>query len=238
MMEKIKSGFRAEETRPLPAAEEPAPASPGPTSAASLTGKRLRELIKEAAAPPSPAGGDPEPKRGLGLEGVFKRRQTVADAPDPEPAPDEELLERLFDEVTPPGEEVEAPASIWADLGATDDFPLEEAPFSLDDPEQIDWSANPLGETRSPAPETLAPSWAGWSPPAEPDGEPESPALPAATTTPADSPLAGLAPDLAGAVERVAQAMAGGSLNESQLNALTDLVRAVAAAARAETPPS
>lgn len=281
MMEKIKSGFRADDVRPQPAGEEPAPpsAGPAPTSAASLTGKRLRELIKEAAvspAPPPPVG-ESEPKRSLGLEGVFRRRQAPTESPEPTPVPeafppqDEELLERLFDPsmdtpgANPPLAQDDGPASIWADLVATspsvEDEPSalfeEEGDFDLGEPEPIDWSANPLGETRAQTRESLAPAWPGWSEPVEEAAEiPTQPSYAAldvnhsepAVPTPEPSPLAPavsppspageLSPDLAGAVKRVAQAVAAGSLTESQLNAITDLVKAVAAASQPGTSPS
>ena len=229
-------------------------------------------MIKEAAGTPSPpptSAGDPEPKRSLGFEGVFKRRQAASEdstalAPEAATPPqDEDLLERLFDsspdipDEDPLVEKVEESAPIWADLEppspSVGDEPRpifeEESTFSLADPEPIDWSANPLGETSADTGESLAPSWAGWSPLEEPAGETESllrpgylpdsdgdqasPSLRSRPASPASEPSSGMVE----AVEVLVRAVAAGALSESQLNAITDLVRAVAAASR-PTPPT
>ncbi len=109
MVGKIKSGLRVDDARrseePV-AVPPPTPASP--VSAASLTGRRLRELLKEATGSAAAPGSDPprdpvERQPNPAMEGFFKRRLASKDDPiavtaEPRQSDDaaDELFERLF----------------------------------------------------------------------------------------------------------------------------------------------
>jgi len=164
VMDKIKSGLRTEEGRPGEI-ESLGKAPPDPSdSPATVTGKRLRELIREASrqttkvdqpSPQSVSEQDPEPpvKRTSSFEGVFKRRAVARDhesesarlpldSLEPSDFPADDLLERLFDPEPVKGnhDSLDTQAVAWPEH--TD----VEAPQLSEDEDAIESESEPLDD--------------------------------------------------------------------------------------------
>jgi hypothetical protein len=171
MMDKIKSGLRPDEPKP----EEEALSAPPPErveSPAVSTGKRLRELIKEAASQPveSPSAWT-EPTSALAdkrphvIEGLLKWRPGArdheermdplpAESPDPARSADD-LLERLFAPASQPDPEPVqeppvVPASLWAEPVTTWGDQAEAEAESNWDEEMESLFADPVSQEPEP----------------------------------------------------------------------------------------
>ena len=133
VMDKLKAGLRGDDPRdPAVIAEPPRPLAA--ESPVATTGKRLRELIKEAsgyatASPAFETTRDPEKKAGHTLDAVLRWRAGAKDDAATEPSGEselstEDLLERLFDapDVSEPEPartslpEPSVPGPLWAEL--------------------------------------------------------------------------------------------------------------------------
>lgn len=200
MMDKIKSGLRTEEGRPGEN-ENLAKASPDPSdSPATVTGKRLRELIKEASgqltqvdqtSAQSVPDQESSVKRTSSFEGVFKRRagardqesepgRVPLDALEASDFPRDDLLERLFDPELVNGDH---------DPPETQDVPWSE-------PGEPDVKASPEDEKPETESEpvddgpTAPVAWGAPSPPAE-DRESLESSLGSEPPTSEEAPTAG-----------------------------------------------
>jgi hypothetical protein len=250
VMDKLKAGLRGDDSREAVVLNEPTAASSSESPAAS-TGKRLRELIKEASglssAPteaPASTGAIVEKKAGHSLEGLLRGRSGAsAEAPvihmDIEGPPDEgdlateDLLERLFDAPDAPERELASSdqsslsESLWADPV------IAEPP-----PEQLDPEV-PVVDTwhMSEPPVDLSPNerpnW-GSSLSSRLSGHPvEKPSWASpfeATQSESPAPSA----EVVDALDRIVTDVKSGALSAEQVDAITALVEAVRQALRAK----
>ncbi|MEX2624965.1 MAG: hypothetical protein WD651_14710 [Acidimicrobiia bacterium] len=250
VMDKLKAGLRGDDSREAVVVNEPTAASSSESPAAS-TGKRLRELIKEASglssAPteaPASAGAIVEKKAGHSLEGLLHGRSGAnAEAPvihmDIEGPPDdgdlatEDLLERLFDAPDAPERELASsdqpslPESLWADPVIAKPPPEQLAP---EVPVVDTWHMSEPPVDLSP---NERPNW-GSSLSSRLSGHPvERPSWASPfEATQSESPAQPA--EVVDALDRIVTDVKSGALSAEQVNAITALVEAVRQALRAK----
>jgi hypothetical protein len=250
VMDKLKAGLRGDDSREAVVLNEPTAASSSESPAAS-TGKRLRELIKEASglssAPteaPASTGAIVEKKAGHSLEGLLRGRSGAsAETPvihmDIEGPPDEgdlateDLLERLFDAPDAPERELASsdPSSLSESLWA--DPVIAEPPQEQSDPvvPVVDtWHMSEPPVDLSP---NERPNW-GSSLSSRLSGHPvEKPSWASPfEATQSESPAQSA--EVVDALDRIVTDVKSGALSAEQVDAITALVEAVRQALRAK----
>lgn len=254
VMDKLKAGLRGDDSREAVVVSEPAAFSSSDSPAAS-TGKRLRELIKEAsglssAPTETPASADAivEKKAGHSLEGLLRGRSAAndeapaidVDAEGPPTTDDghlttEDLLERLFDAPDAPERELVSsdqsslPESLWADSE------IAERPPEQLDPEVPVVDTWHMSEPMVDLSPNEKPNW-GSSLSSRLSGHPvekpswASPFEPESTqAAPPAQPV-----EVVDALDRIVTDVKSGALSAEQVDAITALVEAVRQALRSK----